>query len=298
MLEIILIILLLAIMEISFSFDNAIVNAKVLADMPEKWRKRFLTWGMLIAVVGMRLIFPIAIVAATTGLGLITVADMAINAPGEYSEHLIASHIKIAAFGGMFLMMVFLSFLMDKDKDCHWLKAERHFVGLVGAFCACAWIVSLMVYLLPYAHRVEFLISGWLGIILYWLMDKLKGTPVKTASSGLGAFLYLEVLDMSFSLDGVIGAFALSNNLFVIMVGLGIGAYFVRSMTIGLVKKRTLKNYIYLEHGAHYGIGALAICMLVGTIYPVPELITGLVGVGFIGLSLMSSVKHNRRIAA
>ncbi len=119
--------------------------------------------------------------------------------------------------------------------------------------------------------------------------------PVMTAKSGAASFLYLEVLDASFSLDGVIGAFALTNNLFVIALGLGIGAMFVRSFTIMLVDKWTLTEYRYLEHGAFWAILALASLMLVGSLTHIPEVFTGLIGALLIGLSVISSVRLNRR---
>jgi hypothetical protein len=115
--------------------------------------------------------------------------------------------------------------------------------------------------------------------------------------SGAAAFLYLEVLDASFSFDGVIGAFALSNNIFIIAIGLGVGAMFVRSMTIMLVDKGTLSEYRYLEHGAFWAIIALAVIMLTSANpnWHFPETITGLIGAVFIGLSFWWSVRHNRK---
>ena len=118
------------------------------------------------------------------------------------------------------------------------------------------------------------------------------------AKGGLGAFLYLQVLDASFSFDGVIGAFALSSNLFIIALGLGIGAMFVRSMTIMLVEKGTLAEYRYLEHGAFYAILALAAIMLLAVRFHIPETITGLIGAGLIGLSFVASTRANKRDAA
>ena len=114
--------------------------------------------------------------------------------------------------------------------------------------------------------------------------------------SGAAAFLYLEVLDASFSFDGVIGAFALSNNIFIIAMGLGIGAMFVRSMTVMLVDKGTLAQYRFLEHGAFWAIIALAIIMLVSAIpgAHIPETITGLIGAVLIGTAFWWSVRHNR----
>lgn len=102
------------------------------------------------------------------------------------------------------------------------------------------------------------------------------------AKTGLTSFLYLEVLDASFSLDGVIGAFALSNNLLIIAAGLGIGAFFVRSFTIYMLKAGTLQSYRYLEHGAFYAVIALAIMMLIGSIIHLPEVVIGGIGLVFI----------------
>jgi len=116
--------------------------------------------------------------------------------------------------------------------------------------------------------------------------------------SGFGGFMYLQVLDASFSFDGVIGAFALSNNLVIIGLGLGIGAIFVRSMTIHLVDKGTLAEFRFLEHGAFWAILALAAIMLVGAHYHIPEVFTGLIGAVLIGLSWWWSVRHNKREAA
>jgi len=125
------------------------------------------------------------------------------------------------------------------------------------------------------------------------------GAATRTvAEAGLATFLYLEVLDASFSFDGVIGAFAISRNVLVIAAGLGIGALFVRSLTIHLVRQGTLAQYRFLEHGAHWAIGALAICLLVELDHPLPEAVTGLLGLGFILAAYASSVMANRQDAA
>ena len=108
-------------------------------------------------------------------------------------------------------------------------------------------------------------------------------------------FLYLEVLDASFSFDGVIGAFAITNHIFEMALGLGIGAMYIRSLTVYLVRQGTLDDYVYLEHGAHYAIGALAVILLVTIKYAINEVITGLVGLVLIGASFWSSVRRNKR---
>jgi hypothetical protein len=131
--------------------------------------------------------------------------------------------------------------------------------------------------------------------VLGGVLDKNEEAMSGAARGGLGAFLYLEVLDASFSFDGVIGAFALSHNLFVIAIGLGIGAMYVRSMTVMLVEKGTLAQFRYLEHGAFYAILILSVIMYFQTIVHIPEVITGLGGAGLIGIALWSSIRWNRR---
>lgn len=283
------VIILLGILEISLSFDNAVVNASVLKTMPEKWQKRFLTWGILIAVFGMRLIFPIAIVSIASDNGLIEVVKMAIDRPDIYQHNLEKSHIEIAWFGGVFLALVFLNFLFDQEKELHWVWFEKY----LSKFSLPP------ITLIPAAIMLIFVGTGALvGLLTYIIIKYFAETFCNTksiAKAGFSSFIYLEILDASFSLDGVIGAFALSNDIFIIMLGLGVGAMFIRSMTIKLVKNKTLDEYIYLEHGAHYGIGALAIIMMLSTKFDISEIITGLIGVTFIGLSLISSIKSNKK---
>lgn len=299
---------LLGVMEVSLSFDNAVVNASVLTNMSEKWRQRFLLWGILIAVVGMRLVFPIGIVALTSGLGFGEVASLALNNPDAYARHLEASGVAIGAFGGVFLLLVALNYLLDPEKETHWLgHFERRLAG-VGKLDAIQVVITVVALLLitklmvPAAAQLTALVAGLIGMILYLFMNALgnlfdtDNLAAKAGAAGLSAFLYLEVLDASFSLDGVIGAFAITKVVIVIAAGLAIGAVFVRSLTLFLVHQGTLAEYRYLEHGAHYGILALAVIMLLSTSgLHVPELVTGLIGVGFIGLSLLSSVRANRR---
>ena len=301
--------MVLGVMEVSLSFDNAVVNATVLQDMDAKWQRRFLTWGMLIAVFGMRLLFPIVVVAVVANLGVFEVARLALQQPLEYSRHLEQSHVAISAFGGMFLMLVFLNFILDAEKDTHWLhwlESKLSLLGKVGSIqvVTAGGMLLALQYALPPALRLEAVIAGLAGILLYLLIDGLSGltaTPeegeaiAKTVKrSGVMAFLYLEVLDASFSFDGVIGAFAITKDVVIIATGLTIGAMFVRSFTIYMVRKGTLKQFIFLEHGAHYGIGALAILMLASSAVPVSEVITGLIGVAFILAALGSSILHKK----
>lgn len=302
---------LLTIMEISLSFDNAVINATVLKKMSEVWQKRFLTWGILIAVFGMRLVFPVLIVALATGLGLWDVANLAFTQPEVYSQHVLDAHVSIASFGGMFLLMVFLHFICNAAKDVHWIGWLESRLSSLGKLESVEVVIALTILLalqslLPAEIHAESLFAGVVGVASYVFVHSLTGLMGASeetqeaatrgvASAGFLGFMYLQLLDASFSLDGVIGAFAMSNDVVIIMLGLGIGAMFVRSLTVYLVRKGTLDEYVYLEHGAHYGIGALAFIMLFSMKMHVPEVITGLVGVGLIGLSLFSSLRLKRK---
>src|SRR5689334_15018592 len=106
----------LVVLETSLSFDNAVVNAGILRGWDEQWRRRFLTWGMLVAVFGMRLVFPVLIVALAAGVGPLAAVDLALNRPDDYAQVLTGAHHQIAAFGGAFLMMVFLKFFVAEHK--------------------------------------------------------------------------------------------------------------------------------------------------------------------------------------
>lgn len=302
----------LAVLEISLSFDNAVVNAMKLEKMSEKWRHRFITWGILIAVFGMRFLFPLLVVAIFAKLNIITVLNMALRDVNQYTNYLELTHAPIITFGGAFLMMLFIDYFTSQNKNIHWIKTIEEPLQKLHKFKSFSIIVTLiaigMVLLnVKLIDRLSVAISGLAGIIIYltinslasWLEKrqeeraKLCADTVKC--SGFIGFMYLELIDASFSLDGVLGAFALSKDIIIITLGLFIGAMFVRSLTIMLVEKKTLAQYLYLEHGAHWAIGTLAILMFVSTSYEVPEVVTGLLGLIFIISALTSSIIHNKK---
>ena len=314
---------ILAIMEISLSFDNAVVNASVLKHWDKFWKMIFLTVGILIAVFGMRLLFPIVIVAVTANMGMMEVINLALYNPDEYSLKLMAHHAEISAFGGMFLLLVFLNFLFGEN-DVHWFEWLESRLAKLGRVDAMSVFVALVVLVISLSwvdesHDAVVLMAGVWGILVYLgvqvVSSMLEGdieeaeenytddalankdsTNIGSAvmKGGIAGFLYLEVLDASFSFDGVIGAFAITNDVIVIMLGLAIGAMFVRSMTIFLVDKGTLDEFVYLEHGAHYAIGALAFIMLLSMKFHIPELVTGLIGIAFIAWAVLASIKHRK----
>lgn len=291
---------LLAILEISLSFDNAVVNAKILKTMEPKWQKRFILFGVPIAVFGMRFIFPILIVSIASGMGFGDTLTLAMDNPEKYHHTLESVENLIYAFGGAFLIMVFLAFLFDNAREEMWIKIlEGHKAieraGQVkGIEIMLAAILGAIIISSTGSSSIAY--AYFSGVLLYVAISTLDGIlSTNGVRNGLVGLLYLEVLDASFSFDGVIGAFALSSDIFIIMIGLGIGAMFVRSMTIHMVEKDTLANYRYLEHGAHYAVFALSAIMLVQIFIPISELIVGTMGVTIIAVSVLHSVKANER---
>ncbi len=290
---------LLAILEVSLSFDNAVVNAKVLDKMDEIWQKRFIVFGIPVAVFGMRFVFPILIVAIATGLGVVETFNLALYEPHKYQLALEAKKELIYAFGGLFLLMVFLDFFLEK-KDVFWLKAlEKNFLAkTLSKWRFSALFIALLIsaVLFYLSKDTSILIASISAIILHFAISSLDSFFSDGAvKNGFMGFLYLEVLDASFSFDGVIGAFALSSNIFIIMIGLGIGAFFVRSLTLYLVHKKTLTKFIYLDHGAHWAILMLALIMLAELFVHISEILTGTIGVAFILVSLLSSIFYNKK---
>lgn len=297
----------LAVLEISLSFDNAIVNANKLKQMSPVWQKRFLTWGIVIAVFGMRIVFPLVIVAVAGHISPFEALRLAAQEPPEYARIMQSAHLPIAAFGGSFLMMVGLTYFFDHEKDVHWLgpleRTMAHFATIKGVEISLVLILVLVFSsLLDAEESTRFVYAAIYGLLTFLLVEVLGGlldasqrTLKEAARGGLGAFIYLEVLDASFSFDGVIGAFALTQNLFVIAIGLGIGAMYVRAMTVMLVEKGTLAQYRFLEHGAFYAILILSVIMFVQTLMHIPEVVTGLGGATLIAISFWSSVVYNRR---
>lgn len=303
--------LMLGALETSLSFDNAVVNARILQGMNHFWRRMFLTVGVLIAVFGMRIVFPLVIVWAVGDNSVGEVVRMTWQNPGEFQKILVDQHIVIAGFGGAFLWMVFTKFFLDEEKELHWIPWIEQPLSRIGRI-ESVWVVSTLALVfslykfVPGGQGMEFVVAAVAGVFVFLVVEAINslleskeeamehGGP-SAASTGLGAFLYLEVLDASFSFDGVIGAFAITSNLFLIALGLGIGAMFVRSITIHLVEAGTLAKYRYLEHGAFWAIGALAVILFAGALGAhIPEVVSGGIGIFLIGLSLLSSIRSNK----
>ncbi|GAA2134512.1 DUF475 domain-containing protein [Arthrobacter humicola] len=324
--------LILGILEISLSFDNAVVNARILERMNPFWQKMFLSVGVIIAVFGMRVLFPLLIVGVTAKLNPVEAVNLALqkgdpDTPGTYGYLLHEAHPQIAAFGGIFLLMLFLDFIFE-DRDIKWIKALEVPLARMGKLEGASMVTGLAALaaagFLSGEKQGIVLLSGLMGMVTYLLVNGLgnlfdvdqdgdvdyddASTALHTGPSGAAKlagkaafmlFLYLEVIDASFSFDGVIGAFAITSDPIIIALGLGlIGAMFVRSLTVYLVRQGTLDEFEYLDHGAHWAIGSLAVILLVTITVPVNEVVTGLIGVVFIGAAFAGSVARNRKAAA
>lgn len=304
-LEALFIAVVLAVLEVSLSFDNAIVNASVLKNMTPVWRKRFLTWGMIIAVFGMRLVFPLLIVTVVAKIDPWSALVMAALRPDDYAKLMISAHLEVAAFGGTFLLMVALSYFYDAKKVEHWISWLEKPASILGKVEAvemgvCVLILLAISRFLPEGQNYSFLIAGLAGLITYVVVDGIgafmeasEDTMKDVHRASAAMFIYLEVLDASFSFDGVVGAFAITHNLFIIMIGLSIGAFFVRSLTIMFVEKEALAKFAYLEHGAFYAIGVLAAIMLTDPFLHLPEWITGLIGAVIVLMAFLWSLKKD-----
>lgn len=308
-LQVLLIVGLLCVLEISLSFDNAVVNAAVLNKMSKIWQRRFLTWGIAIAVFGMRFVFPLAIVSVISHVSLLESLSMAVSRPQEYALMMQGAHLAVSAFGGAFLLMVFLDYFFSHEKEVHWIEIIEKPAAKMGIFQSIELIFALLTMLIihrfvPEAEKATFLISFLWGLLTFLIVHGISGvlegghlSKLKFFSSGFGMFLYLEVLDASFSFDGVVGAFAISNQLLVIMIGLGVGAFFVRAITLYLVENQTLNQYRFLEHGAFYALGVLAFFMLLDSFFHFPEWLTALTGAVILVISVLWSMYEDRKLS-
>lgn len=301
--------LVITALEVSLSFDNAVINATKLEKMTHKWRERFLTWGIAIAVFGMRFVFPIVIVAIFSNISCLEVLRLTLEKPDDYAKLLHESHVGISSFGGAFLMMLFFEFMFDKGKQMHWIAPAEKILLRIGRskFAPTVFTLLALGAIQPMLHDGQHsvsIIAGIVGVVTHLLIHGISNKLETLAKqenafalkhAGLAAFIYLELIDASFSLDGVLGAFALTKDVVVITIGLAVGAFFVRSLTIMLVEKKTLEKLVYLTHGAYWAIGSLAAIMLIATFEEVPEIVTGSIGMAFILASLASSILAQRK---
>ena len=293
----------LSLLEMSLSFDNAVMNAVILSGLSQVWRRRFLTWGMVIAVFGMRFLFPVLIVTVTSGLSVEKVLELAFKEPEVYGHYLESAEPLILAFGGSFLLMVFVNWLFDAGRELHWIGLLENFASRIAKLGEVKLIIALaVVFTVGFFKRdPNVILAMILGVLLFEIVHFIKSSieyfkEKRGIDSGIGAFIYLELLDASCSLDGTVGAFAISQNLIIITVGLSVGAFILRSLTLYFVESGKLSQLPYLEHGAHWGIGALGIMMLLELFFHIPEVVMSSLALFFILSSLYSSIKRTKHL--
>lgn len=304
---------LLGVLEIAVSFDNAIVNATVLARMNRYWQRMFMTVGVLIAAIGMRLLLPLIIVAIGAHLSPWRAVDLAYSDPNRYHSLLIVAQPGIAAFGGIFLLMIAIAFFRE-EREVHWWPfVERRLPAVLGRR-GVPMVIALLFTLVagvtvPMEDRTRVVVGCLVGLVCYLGIHRLGvgvadradadgASRPRSTVEGNGAvllFIYLELLDATFSMDSVMGAFSVTVDIALITLGLAIGAAYIRSLTVYVVRKGTLDEYRYLEHGAYYSIALLAVLLLWEVWRDVPDWITACTGAIVITAAWLTSVWAAKR---
>lgn len=308
-----IVVALLGVLEIAVSFDNAIVNATVLARMDRYWQRMFMTIGVVIAAIGMRLLLPLIIVAIGARVTPWRAVDLAYSNPTRYHDLLLAAQPGIAAYGGIFLLMIAIAFFRE-ERDVHWWPmVERRLPRLLDHRGVPQLIALLFTAIagvtVPSAMREKVVLGCLFGLISHQAI-KLLSDRVADAADADGAsrpratvdgraalllFIYLELLDATFSMDSVMGAFSVTVNIALITLGLAIGAGYIRALTVYVVRKGTLEEYRYLEHGAYYSIALLAVLLLWEIWRDVPDWITACTGAVVITAAWLTSIWAAKR---
>ena len=308
-----IVVALLGVLEIAVSFDNAIVNATVLARMNRYWQRMFMTVGVLIAAIGMRLLLPLAIVAVGAHLTPWRAVDLAYENPNRYHELLMTAQPGIAAFGGLFLLMIALAFFRE-EREVHWWPAmEKRLPALLGRRGVPILIALLFTVIaggtVPAQDHTRVIAGCLIGLVCYLGVHSLAGHVAdradadgaprpRTTVEGRSAFLlfvYLELLDATFSMDSVMGGFSVTLDIALITLGLAIGAGYIRALTVYVVRRGTLDEYRYLEHGAYYSIALLSVLLLWEVWRDIPDWVTAVAGGVVILLAFVTSVWVKRQ---
>lgn len=297
----VIVIIGLCVFEVISSVDNAVVNANILKTMPEKYRKIFLFWGLLFAVFIIRGLLPLVIVwMANPALGIGEVITATFSNSPEVKDYIEKSKSLLLLGGGIYLLFVFLSWLFLEEKKYAFFV--EGFIHRQGAwFYAFASIITTMVVYLSLKQDPTLALAATIGVSAFFLTDGFKknaeSQEQKLMNPSMGAWskiIYLEVLDASFSIDGVIGAFAFTVSVPLIILGNGLGAFVVREFTIRGID--IIGKYEYLKNGAMYAIGVLgAIMMMESFGREVPFWMAPLNMFILLGLFLFLSIRANKK---
>ena len=290
----------LCIFEIISSVDNAVVNAHVLKTMPEKYRKIFLFWGILFAVFIIRGLLPFIIVwIANPGLGVVEVVTATFSNSPEIKQYLETSKPLLLIGGGIYLFFVFLSWLFLEEKKYAFLvEGFIHRQGVL--FYALTSIITTLAVYFSLKENPMMALAATIGVSAFFITDGFKKNAeekekqlLDPSMSAWSKIIYLEVLDASFSIDGVIGAFAFTLSIPLILLGNGLGAVVVREMTIRGLDYIT--KFEFLKNGAMYAIGVLGAVMISEAFgLEIPFWFPPLIMILMLGIFLYLSVVNNR----
>ena len=294
--QILIVIFGLALFEVISSVDNDIINAHVIKTLPDKFRKFFLTWGLFIAVFAVRGVLPFLIVwLANPAFSFLQVVGFVFHPTPEIEKYVEASQPLLLLAGGVYLFMVFLGWLFMEEKKYAFLVEEFVHKQSIWFYAFASLFFTVVVWFSIKVNPILAL-SATIGSTAFFITDGFKKNAeskekelLSSNISAISKILYLEILDATFSIDGVIGAFAFTIFIPLIFIGNGLGAYIVRELTVrgtGVISK-----FAYLKNGAMYSIGVLGAMMVLeafGKDFPfwLAPLNTLLLLVIFMGLSL------------
>jgi len=288
----------LTLFEAVSSVDNAIINAEVLGTMGKKARRWFLTWGMFIAVFMVRGLLPFLIIwAFNSSLSPGQVFSAAWSSNPLVQESIQKSAPILLVAGGVFLLFLFLHWIFLEDKRLGLPRTEKFFMAKGVWFYA---VVSILLAVISWFALQESTLMGFGAIVgssLFFITHGFKQNAEhqekkllsgSSAQSDLSKLFFLEIIDTTFSIDGVLGAFAFTLSVPLILIGNGIGALVVRQVTIGNIER--IKKYVYLKNGAMYSILVLGVVMILHSFGAhIPEYLSPLLTIIIIGFFFWKS---------
>lgn len=291
----ILIILGLVVFESINSIDNAVINAEVLTGVSKQARKWFLSWGMIFAVLVVRGLLPLIIVWATIPhLGVWGALTATFSSDPIVIKAIENSSPILLLGAGVFLLFLFLHWLFLEPKVFGLRTEKFFFTNGIWFFATASIILSLIVWQTIITDPMLAL-GATVGSSAFFILNGFKQNAEKAEMelksakrSDISKILYLEMIDMAFSVDGVLGAFAFTLSIPLILIGNGIGAWVVRWMTVSNIEH--IKKYVFLKHGAMYSIFFLGLIMITdGFGVHIPEYLSPLITFLIIGLFFMKS---------
>ena len=289
----------LSLFETISSVDNAIINAEVLDTMGKKARKWFLSWGLIIAVFVVRGVLPWAIVwGFNPSLGPWQAFMSTLSGSSAVKASIEKSAPMLLVAGGIFLIFLFLNWLFLEDKKFGLPRTEKFFMTKGVWFYAVVSVLLAVISYLAIKHNSMMAFGAIIGSTLFFITHGFKQSAEEeekklksSVKSDLSKLLFLEIIDATFSVDGVLGAFAFTLSVPLILIGNGLGAVMVRQLTVGNIER--IKKYVYLKNGAMYSILVLGIIMILHSFgYNIPEYVSPVVTILLIGFFFWKSHIH------